>query len=198
MEPADLQAERTEAEKKARRHISDRELASWLMYPAVFADYAKHRRKYSDTSVLPTDVYFYGLVPGQEIAVDIEQGKTLFIRWQATGELDEDGNRTIFFELNGQPRTVKVRDKSAAAGAGHRKADETDPGQIGAPMPGLIISVSVKPGDKVAPGDRLFVIEAMKMETAVYAEVAGEVTEIAAAPGTRVEPHDLVVALNVA
>jgi pyruvate carboxylase len=198
MEPADLQAERTEAEKKARRHISDRELASWLMYPAVFADYAKHRRKYSDTSVLPTDVYFYGLVPGQEIAVDIEQGKTLFIRWQATGELDEDGNRTIFFELNGQPRTVKVRDKSAAAGAGHRKADETDPGQIGAPMPGLIISVSVKPGDKVAPGDRLFVIEAMKMETAVYAEVAGEVTEIAAAPGTRVEPHDLVIALNVA
>jgi pyruvate carboxylase len=166
------------------------------MYPAVFADYAIHRRKFSDTSVLPTDVYFYGLAPGQEVGVDIEQGKTLFIRWQATGELDEDGGRTVFFELNGQPRTVKVRDRSAAEGAGHRKADETDPGQIGAPMPGLIISVSVKPGDKVAPGDRLFVIEAMKMETAVYAEVAGEVSEIVAGPGTRVEPHDLILAVT--
>jgi len=196
MDPADLEAERAEAEKKARRHISDRELASWLMYPTVFADYARHRRKYSDTAVLPTDVYFYGLAAGQEVGVDIEQGKTLFIRWQATGELDEDGNRTVFFELNGQPRTVKVRDHAAAAGAGHRKADESDPVQIGAPMPGMIVSVSVKPGDKVATGDRLFVIEAMKMETAVYAEAAGAVTEIAAGPGTRVEPHDLVLVLE--
>jgi pyruvate carboxylase len=196
MEAADLVAERAEAEKKARRHISDRELASWLMYPSVFADYAKHRRNYSDTSVLPTDVYFYGLAAGQEVGVDIEQGKTLFIRWQATGELDGDGNRTVFFELNGQPRTVKVRDRAlAAAGAGHRKADEGDPGQIGAPMPGLIVSVSVKPGDDVAAGDRLFVIEAMKMETAVYAEAEGKVTEVVAAPGSRVEPHDLVVVL---
>ena len=197
MKPADMEAERAEAEKKARRHISDRELASWLMYPGVFADYAKHRRKYSDTAVLPTDVYFYGLAAGQEVGVDIEQGKTLFIRWQATGELDDDGNRTVFFELNGQPRTVKVPDRAlAAAGHGRRKADESDPGQIGAPMPGLIVSVSVKAGDGVAAGDRLFVIEAMKMETAVYADTAGTVTEIAAAPGSRVEPHDLVLVLG--
>jgi pyruvate carboxylase len=196
MEPADLEAERAEAEKRVRRHISDRELASWLMYPAVFADYAAHRRQYSDTSVLPTDVYFYGVAPGQEVNVDIEQGKTLFIRWQATGELDEDGSRTVFFELNGQPRTVKVRDRSAAAGAVHRKADESDPGQIGAPMPGMIIAVSVKPGDEVSPGERMFVIEAMKMETAVYAETAGVVKEIVTSPGTRVEPHDLVLVLE--
>jgi pyruvate carboxylase len=196
MEPADMTAERAKAEKKARRHIGDRELASWLMYPAVFADYARHRRKYSDTSVIPTDVYFYGLAAGQEVGVDIEQGKTLFIRWQATGELDDDGNHTVFFELNGQPRTVKVRDRAlAAAGHGHRKADEGDPGQIGAPMPGLIVSVSVKAGDDVAAGDRLFVIEAMKMETAVYTDVAGRVTEVVAAPGSRVEPHDLVIVL---
>jgi pyruvate carboxylase len=155
MAPADLEAERAEAQKKARRQISDRELASWLMYPAVFADYASHRRKYSDTSVVPTDVYFYGLAAGQEVAVDIEQGKTLFIRWQATGDIDDDGNHTVFFELNGQPRTVKVPNRVlAAAGHGHRKADESDPGQIGAPMPGLIVSVSVKAGDVVAAGER--------------------------------------------
>ncbi len=148
--------------------------------------------------MLPTDVYFYGLAAGQEVGVNIEQGKTLFIRWQATGELDEDGNRTVFFELNGQPRTVKVRDRAAAAGTSHRKADESDSGQVGAPMPGMIVSVSVKPGDKVDPGDRLFVIEAMKMETAVYAETAGAVTEIVANPGTRVEPHDLILAMTVA
>ncbi len=196
---ADLAAEREEAEKKVRRSISDQELASWLMYPAVFADYAKHRRRYADVSVLPTDVFFYGLAPQREIAVDIEPGKTLIIRWQATGDIDDDGNHTVFFELNGQPRTVKVPDRAlAAAGQTHRKADEGDPGQVGAPMPGLIVSVSVKAGDDVAAGDRLFVIEAMKMETAVYADAAGTVKEIVAGPGSRVEPHDLVLELDAA
>ena len=196
--PADLEAERMEAEKRVRRGVSDRELASWLMYPSVFVDYAKHRRQYADVSALPTDVFFYGLAAGREISVDIEPGKTLIIRWQATGEIDGDGARTVFFELNGQPRTVKAPDRAvAAAGRSHRKADESDPGQIGAPMPGLIVSVSVKPGDKVAAGDPLFVIEAMKMETAVYAEIDGTVTEAIVTPGARVEPHDLVIVLDV-
>ena len=174
LEPADLDAERREAEKQVRRHVSDRELGSWLMYPQVFADYARHRRQHGPVAAVPTSVFFYGIEAGREIAVDIEAGKTLIIRWQATGDLDEDGNRTVFFELNGQPRTVKVADRSLeAAGEARRKADEGEPGQIGAPMPGMIVAVPVKAGDRVSKGDRLFVIEAMKMETAVHAETDG-------------------------
>ena len=195
----DLEAERAEAERKVRRKVDDRDLASYLMYPSVFVDCAKHRRTYGDVSLLPTPVFFYGMAPGEEIAVDIERGKTLIVTKLATSQPDQDGARTIFFELNGQPRTVKVPDRALeGAGRAHRKADESDPGQIGAPMPGLIISVSVSVGQTVERGARLFTIEAMKMETAVYAEQAGTVTEIVASAGTRVEPHDLVVALTPA
>ena len=193
----DLEAERSELERKLRRKVSDQDLASYLMYPSVFEEYAKHRRNFGKVSILPTPAFFYGLEHGEEIAVDIERGKTLIIRYQATSDANEDGERTVFFELNGQPRTVKVADKHLAASARtHRKADENDPGQIGAPMPGLIVSVSASPGNEVEQGDRLFTIEAMKMETAVYAEVSGKVTEVVASAGTRVEPHDLVVVIE--
>ena len=195
--PADLEAERAEAERKLRRKLDDRELASYLMYPQVFLDYANHRRANGEVSVLPTPVFFYGMEPGQEVAIDIERGKSLMVRKLATGEPDEDGQRTVFFELNGQPRNVKVADRSAAAsGRVHRKADESDEGQVGAPMPGLIVSVSVAAGDTVANGDRLFTIEAMKMESAVYATLDGTVSEVVVSAGTRVEAHDLIVVVE--
>ncbi len=169
------------------------------MYPSVFLDYASHRRSYGPVQVLPTDVFFYGMASGQEIAVEIDPGKTLIVRYLATGEADEDGKRTIFFELNGQPRTVKVTDRTLAKpGQGRRKADETQPGQIGAPMPGMIVSISATPGQSVERGDRLFTIEAMKMETAVYAEADGAVEEVVSPAGTRVEAHDLVVVVTPA
>lgn len=193
----DLEQERAEIERKLRRKVNDRDLASYLMYPSVFEEYAKHRRSFGNVAILPTPAFFYGLEHGQEINVDIERGKTLIIRFQATSEANDDGQRTVFFELNGQPRTVKVTDKQLAASANvHRKADESDPGQIGAPMPGLIVSVSASPGNPVEQGDRLFTIEAMKMETAVYADVSGKVLEVVAPAGTRVEPHDLVVVIE--
>ncbi|MGF1594523.1 MAG: pyruvate carboxylase [Kiloniellaceae bacterium] len=196
--PADLAASKAEAEKKVRRQISQRELSSYLMYPDVFVDYAAHRRAYSDTSVLPTPVYFYGLEPGQEVAVEIERGKILIISYLATSDADDEGQRTIFFELNGQPRTVKVLDKAvAASGRVRRKADDGDPAQVGAPMPGMIVNVC-DAGSAVKQGDRLFTIEAMKMETAVYAKVDGKVAEVVAHTGQRVEPHDLVVVLEPA
>ncbi len=194
--PVDLDAARGEAEKKTRRHVGERELSSYLMYPEVFVDYAKHRRSYGDVSVLPTPVFFYGLEPGQEVNVEIEAGKTLIISYLALSDPDEDGQRTVFFELNGQPRNVKVPDRAlAASGKLRRKADDSDPGQVGAPMPGVIVTVC-DPGKTVAAGDPLFVIEAMKMETGVYAEVGGRVTEVVAATGSRVEPHDLVLVIE--
>ncbi|MGF1631730.1 MAG: pyruvate carboxylase [Kiloniellaceae bacterium] len=196
--PADLAAVKAEAEKKVRRQIGEQELSSYLMYPEVFVDYAAHRRAYSDTSVLPTPVYFYGLEPGQEIAIEIERGKILIVSFLAVSDADDEGQRTLFFELNGQPRTVKVLDKAmAASGKIRRKADAADPTQVGAPMPGMIVNVC-DTGSAVKQGDRLFTIEAMKMETAVYADMDGKIAEVVAPTGQRVEPHDLVMVLEPA
>ena len=195
--PADLEAERREAEKKARRSISDDELASYLMYPQVFLEYASHRRSFSNVAVLPTPVFFFGPTFDHEFDIELERGKTLLVTCRAVGEADSEGHRTVFFELNGQPRTVRVADRSlAGAGAIRRKADDADPGHAGAPMPGLIVGVAVRAGEKVERGDPLFTIEAMKMENAVYAEVPGVVEEVVAGAGHRVEAHDLVVVIG--
>jgi pyruvate carboxylase len=195
--PTDLSAARAEVERKVRRTVSDRELASYLMYPKVFVDYADHARHYSDVSVLPTPVFFHGLEVNDELSVDIERGKTLVIRFFAVGHPDADGRRSVFFELNGQPREVRISDHALApTGPGRRRADEADPGQVAAPMPGLITSVSVSPGQGVAAGDRLLSIEAMKMETAVYAERAGTVAEVVTPAGTQVETKDLMIVLS--
>ena len=195
--PADLAAERRAAEKKTRRSISDDELASYLMYPQVFVEYAAHRRACSDVAVLPTPVFFYGPEPDHEFEVELERGKTLVVACRAVSEADDEGKRTVFFELNGQPRTVRVADRSlAGAGPARRKADDADPRHVGAPMPGLIVGVSVRVGEKVERGDPLFTIEAMKMESAVYAEGPGVIAELAAGAGHRVEAHDLVVVID--
>ena len=194
---ADLEAGREEAEKKAQRPISDAEFASWLMYPQVFTDYAAARRNYSDVSVLPTPVYFYGMEPGEEIAVDIERGRTLFIRYVARSETDPKGECTVFFELNGQPRTVRVADRSAAAAVtALPKAEEGNPGHVGAPMPGMVTKVFFGEGETVEEGDVLVAIEAMKMETVIRAERSGGVLRVVAPVGTTVDTKDLLVVVG--
>jgi pyruvate carboxylase len=193
----DLRAAREEAEKKVRRSISDRELASYLMYPKVFLDYADHHRVHGDVSVLPTEAFFYGMRRDDELFVDIERGKTLVIRFLAVGDADNEGKRTIFFELNGQPREVKVADRSLApSGPAKRTADEGDPSHVPAPMPGLVVSLSVRIGEAVAKGDRLLSIEAMKMETGVFAERAGAVREILVKAGDQVDTKQLLMVIG--
>ena len=195
--PIDLAAARAEAERKVHRHVTGDELASYVMYPKVFVDYAEHRRRFGDVAVLPTPAFFYGPQVGEELAIDIERGKTLVVRHLAVGEPNEKGQRTVFFELNGQPRTVRVQDRSLADKAEARpKAEEGNPAHVAAPMPGLVVSLSVAKGDAVEAGDRLLTIEAMKMETAVYAERAGTVAAIAAPAGTRVDAKDLLMVVQ--
>ena len=192
--PADLGEARAEVQKKVRRHVSDRELASYLMYPKVFIDFAEHQRLYGDVSALPTPVFFFGLKRDDELFVDIERGKTLVIRHLAIGEPDAEGRRTIFFELNGQPREVKVTDRSVApSGPGKRMADDGDPTHVPAPMPGLVVAVSAHEGDAVERGDRLLSIEAMKMETGVFAERGGVVAEVLVSAGAQVETKQLLM-----
>jgi pyruvate carboxylase len=195
--PADLDAARAALPQHLPRAATELDLASWLMYPKVWADYMAARAQYGDPSILPTPVFFYGMEPGQEISVDLERGKTLIVRYVATSDVHDDGTRTVFFELNGQPRSVRVSDRAqAATRPSQRKAEAGNPAHVGAPMPGTVVSVAVRPGARVSAGDVLVSLEAMKMETSVRAEHAGEVAEVLVTPGTAVEARDLLVVFS--
>jgi pyruvate carboxylase len=197
MPPADLAQLRIEADARSARTVTDQQFASYLMYPAVFTEYAADRRRFSDVAILPTPVFFYGMEPGQEISVDLERGKTLIVRYVTQSEPHEDGTRTVFFELNGQPRSVRVIDRSQKPKRPPaRKVDAGNPRHIGAPMPGTVTTVKVAPGQKVTRGDVVTTLEAMKMEAAVRAEIDGEVTEVLVQPGMTVDAKDLLVVLR--
>jgi pyruvate carboxylase len=190
---------RLELTEKLKRQPTEDELYSHLMYPAVFADFAKHQREYGDVSVLPTSAFFYGLQPGEEISVEIEEGKTLIIRLISVGAPDKDGRCAINYELNGIAREALILDKGVTPKSKARaKADLADPLQVPAPIPGLIVVISTSVGAKVAKGDKLFMMEAMKMQTTVYAQTGGVVTEVNAAVGDAVEAKDLIVKMRAA
>ena len=197
LEPADFEAARAEVEKLTPGEARDRDVLSHLLYPAVFKEFAAHRREYGDTSGLPTPNFFYGLEPGEEVAVDIEPGKRLIVKFLAVGSPHPDGTRTVFFELNGQPRDVTVQDRGLEPDAAAAvKADPADPNQIGSPMPGMVVTVAVRPGDGVKPGQKLLTIEAMKMQTNLAAETAGTVKAVTVAAGSQVAAGDLLVTLE--
>jgi pyruvate carboxylase len=195
LEAADLAAERLAIETKLERTVSDHEFASYLMYPKVFTDYALAADLYGPVSVLPTPAYFYGLASGEELFVDIEKGKTLVILNQAMGTADEKGMVTVFFELNGQPRRIKVPDRAhgATASAVRRKAELGNMAHVGAPMPGVVSTVAVSAGQAVKAGDVLLSIEAMKMETALHAEKDGTVSEVLVKTGSQIDAKDLLI-----
>ena len=192
--PIDLEKVRTELTEKLKRPATDDDVYSHLMYPQVFADFAKHLAAYSDVSVLPTPAFFYGLKPGEEISVNIEEGKVLIIRLISVGAPDKDGRRAISYELNGIGRETFIADKSVAPKTKARpKADLADPTQVAAPIPGLIAQLQVSVGTKVAKGDKLLMMEAMKMQTTVYAPCDGVVSELNVAVGDTVESKDLLL-----
>jgi len=197
MPATDLAAERARIQQKMTRPVTDDDLASYLMYPRVWLDYAAERALYGDVGILPSTVFFYGMEPGQETSVELERGKTLIVRYVTSSDTHEDGTRTVFFELNGQPRSMRVPDRSQVAKRPpQRKAEPGNARQVGAPMPGTIATVGVSVGRKVARGDLLATLEAMKMETAVRAETDGEVTEVLVSPGQQVDAKDLLMVLG--
>jgi pyruvate carboxylase len=192
--PADFDAIRADLAKKLGRTPTDRELNSHLMYPKVFADFVEHQRKFSDTSILPTATFFYGMEPGEEVSVDIEPGKTLIIKFLTVGDAHEVGRRQVFFELNGQPREVQVFDRTVAKEEARRaRAEPGNPLHVAAPMPGAVVTVAVSAGEEVAAGQKLLTLEAMKMETTLYAERPGKVAEVLVRPGAQVEGGDLLI-----
>jgi len=195
LDAADLAALRQELSAKLNRSVTEQEFASWLMYPKVFLDFAAAQDTYGPVSVLPTPVYFYGMNAEDEIYVDLERGKTLVVRCLALGDVDDKGMATVFFELNGQPRRVKVLDRARAGGATkvRRKAELGNDAQVGAPMPGVVSALAVTAGQAVKAGDVLLSIEAMKMETALHAERDGTIAEILVQTGDQIDAKDLLL-----
>ena len=192
--PADLEAERKTVAEKTGMEISDRDLASYLMYPKVFVDFAKAADRYGPVGVLPTPVFFYGLPVGEEILVSLERGVQLVVRTQAIGDTDEEGQVRVFFELNGQPRIIKVPNRSStAATVARRKAEDGNPAHVAAPMPGVVSTLAVAAGQAVKAGDVLLSIEAMKMETALHAERDGTVAEVLVKAGDQIDAKDLLM-----
>ncbi|GAA6163135.1 pyruvate carboxylase [Pelagimonas sp. KU-00592-HH] len=195
LEPVDLEATRKELSKELEGFKVDNEdLNGYLMYPKVFLDYMGRHRAYGPVRTLPTKTFFYGMEPGEEINAEIDPGKTLEIRLQAIGETDENGEVKVFFELNGQPRVIRVPNRLVKSSTAARpKAEVGNANHIGAPMPGVVASVAVSAGQDVKEGDLLLTIEAMKMETGIHAERDATIKAVHTSAGSQIDAKDLLV-----
>jgi len=179
------------------KSVDDEDLNGYLMYPKVFLDYMGRHRQYGPVRTLPTRTFFYGMEPGEEISVEIDPGKILEIRLQTAGETDDKGDVRVFFELNGQPRVIRVPNRLMKSHTAQRpKAEAGNPNHIGAPMPGVVSGVSVQAGQKVRAGDPLLTIEAMKMETGIYAERDATVRAVHVRPASQIDAKDLMIELE--
>jgi len=195
--PVDFGKVKEELEEKIGRTPSELDILSYIMYPQVFLQYEQSTKEYGDLSVLNTPTFFYGLRPGEETAITIEKGKTLIIKMVSVGELHPDGRRILYFELNGQPREIFIRDLSAKVSEKvRRKADPQNPGHLGATMPGKVLKVLVAAGDKVKKGEHLLISEAMKMETTIQAPANGKIAAVHVKAGDAIETGDLLIEME--
>lgn len=197
MDAVDFDALRDELYEKLKRPVTSFEMISYALYPKVFLDYMKKFDQFGDISVLDTLTFFHGMRLGEEEEIEIETGKTLFVKLISIGEARSDGTRIVYFELNGQPREVVIRDESIKATVtAKRKADTNDETQIGATMPGTVIKVLVKEDERIAKGEHLLITEAMKMETTVQAPFEGVIKKIHVGNGEAIQPGDLLIELQ--
>jgi pyruvate carboxylase len=195
--PADIEATRAKVSELLGTPANEHQCITHILYPKVYEEFIANRKKYGDLSILPTPEFLYGPDMSQELSVDIEPGKRLIIRFLAVGQPKPDSTRTVFFELNGQPREIEVVDRSLDNPVVQAiKADPTDATHVSANMPGMVISIAVKEGQEVKKGEKLVVLEAMKMETTIQANHDGIVKQILVKTGTPVDTGDLVMVVD--
>jgi len=196
LEPIDFTNELAEFQNEFGQDKTELDFISYKLYPKVYKDYCEFREKYGDVSVLSSEIFFFGMKKREETLVEIAPGKTLIIRLVSVGNVDEDGKRNVFFEMNGQFRSIMVQDNSVhVETVVHQKAEESNENHIGSPLPGLLSKINVKEGSSVKKGESLFIIEAMKMETSVTAPKNGIIKRIVLAEGTIVDGNDLIIEL---
>eukprot|EP00116_Pleurobrachia_bachei_P002674 sb/3462936/ len=190
LEPMDLQAIKADLTSKYGSWVDDRDVMSYAMYPAVFEEYATHRNTYGDVSKLDSDMVFKPVEIGKEYVYNVDKGRRFYITPVAIGQVDEaTAQQDIFFELNGEPKRISVKNTSTASSVTTRpKADPKLKNQVGAPMSAGVLEVRVVPGTKVATGDTLCMLSAMKMEMVVASPVCGTVTSVEVSGGEKVQP----------
>lgn len=178
--------------------INRRAMLSYCLYPKVYKEYRQHRKEYGYLMRMGSHVFFNGMEVGETTKINIEDGKTLVIKYLGLGDLNEDGTRNVKFELNGMRREVAVRDKSAVASIKQvLLADPEDKSQIGASIPGAVTKVDIKPGDKVHENQVVAVVEAMKMETSIVARIDGVIDKVLVKPGQSVAAGELLATIKV-
>lgn len=194
LEPVNFVSLKESLFKTLDRQVTSFDMISYALYPKVFMDYHRFHETYGDMSVLDTPTFFYGMRLGEEIEVEIEQGKTLIVKLVSISEAHADGTRVIYFELNGQSREIVVKDENVKSQlVTKQKADKENPKQIGATMPGTVLKVISKKGDKVKKGDYLLITEAMKMETTVQAPFDGVIKAIHVTNQEAIKVNDLLI-----
>ena len=194
--PVDFEAVRKELEEMGAP-TSDEAVSSYCLYPKVFTDWVNRYNQFGDVSVLDTPTFFFGMNPGEEIKVEIEQGKVLIIKLIHISEADAAGIRTVSFDFNGLPREIKVKDRNVKTTVVTRKkADKSNPGEIAASLSGSLVKLLVEKGQAVTKGAPLVVTEAMKMETTISAPVSGIISAIHVAAADRVESGDCLLEIT--
>ncbi|CAM4032274.1 pyruvate carboxylase [Bacillus manliponensis] len=197
LEPINFEELQKELFHKLGREVTMFDVIAYALYPKVFMDYQAVESQFGNVSVLDTPTFFHGMRLGEEIGVEIERGKTLIVKLVSIGEPQADGTRVVYFEFNGQPREVIVKDESAKSTVAQRvKGDRNNPNHMNATMPGTVIKVVVKEGDEVKKGDTMAITEAMKMETTVQAPFSGIVKKIYVKDGEAIQTGDLLLELE--
>ncbi|GGH74344.1 pyruvate carboxylase [Pullulanibacillus pueri] len=197
LEPVDFNELKESLTERYGSTPSNKEMISYALYPKVYNEYRQIVEQYGQVSVLDTPTFFYGLRLGEEVSVEIEQGKTLIVKLVSIGQPQKDGTRIVYFELNGQPREVVIKDNTIEASVDvKRKADKSNPGEIGASMPGTVIKVLVDKGEKVKKGDHIIITEAMKMETTLQAPFDGVVENVFVKENEAIQTGDLLIELR--
>ena len=192
-----IENERNILETKYNEKIDNKRLASYLMYPKVFEEFMIHKKNFSDTSILQTSLFFYGPQTDREYSLRIDKGKNLIVRYLAKSDVNNKGMRSVFFEINGQPRTIEVEDKVFSKNINKKiKVTDGSLNLIGSPLPGQIAKIYIKTGDKIIKGENLLVIEAMKMETTVTADKSAKIKSLYVETGDNVETKDLLIELE--
>lgn len=196
LEPVDFEGVRAKLQAIGAP-TSDEAVSSYCLYPKVFTDWVKRYNQFGDVSVLDTPTFFFGMTPGEEIKVEIEQGKILVIKLIHISEANAAGIRTVSFEFNGLPRELEIKDRNAKTTAvARKKADRVNAGEIGASLSGTVVKVLVEKGQAVTKGTPLIITEAMKMETTLSAPIEGIISAIHVNPGERVESGDCLLEIT--
>ncbi len=198
LEPADFDKMGSELMDKFKfDHVNTRNLLSYALYPKVYDDYCTHLQHYNDVSRLDSHVYFYGLKKGEETVLRIGEGKTITIRYIDMTEPNEQGYRTLSFEINGIMREVSILDKSLEVKSDRKlKAEKNNPAHLGSPIPGTVSKIFVKEGDRVEKNTVIMTVEAMKMETSVLSKISGTVDKLYVVEGSSVSQNDLIASFK--